>query len=451
MAPRTILYLTPSSRLLGARRSLLQLVTHLDPARYRPVVAVQTDGDLVEALQDAGVPVRRQFLGWWRKGRYMPLRPLRIWQLARLARHEGAALIHCNEFYSTPYAVRAAQHVRVPGDETQPSRRHSGDFAASSLQPLASSLPVVAHMRLSITPRQIAQYDLRRAARILCVSEAAARDFDVWPDRATRVEVVYNGVDLDEFAPRISRGEARRRLGLADSGAAFVVGQFGLLSPRKRPHLLIEAAALAHARLPGLRLLIVGSAGRSDGPYEAQLHALVVERGLGDSVRFVSFTPDVVNLFTACDVNALISNDEGFGRTIIEAAVQGIPSIGARVGGIPELIEDGRTGLLLPAENDSASRGQSDAVTQAQFGAAARDQVGAAMQADGDPRALAEALVALGSDVARRAELGRAAHARVVERFSIARHAEQVMAVYDRLLSQAGVGSIRTRRGQWVE
>ena len=95
MPTRTILYLTPSSRLLGARRSLLQLATHLDPARYRPVVVAQGPGDLVDALRTAGVAVHLHFMGWWRKGRYMILRPFKIAGLARLAEPNppAAALI----------------------------------------------------------------------------------------------------------------------------------------------------------------------------------------------------------------------------------------------------------------------------------------------------------------------------------------------------------------------
>jgi glycosyltransferase involved in cell wall biosynthesis len=384
MSSPTILYITPSSRLLGARRSLLELVTNLDPTRYRPVVVAQREGALVEALREAGVCVHVLFLGWWRKGRYMLARPFRIAQLARLARAERADLIHCNEFHPCPYAVRAAKRARRGA--------------------VKGGIPVVSHMRLSITPRQIRNYDLRRAARILCVSRAAARHFEVWPDWRERVEVIHNGVDLEVFRPTMSRSEARRRLGLGEED--FVVGQFGLLTPRKRQHLLLRAAARLRD-LP-LRVLIVGSGGRSDGDYEKSLRdtaateGLVEADGVREIVRFIPFTRDVAPLYQACDVNVLISDDEGFGRTIIEAGALGVPSIGSRVGGIPELIEEDETGYLIPGDDDGAM--------------------------------LADRLRELAQNPERRRAMGARARSHVEAHFTIARHAEQIMDVYDRVI-----------------
>ena len=370
----TVVYLTPSSRLLGARRSLLQLVRRLDPARYRPVVVAQCRGALVAALREAGVETRVVRLGRWRKGKYFLARPLHVARLARVAREERADLIHCNEFYPTPYAVRAARRV--------------------------GGIPVVSHMRLSITERQVRNYDLRRAERVVCVSNAAARDFEVWPDRRERVEVIHNGVDLEEFRSRAGRAEARRRLGLSDGD--FVAGQFGLIDQRKRQHLTLSAAARLKDRLPRLRVLIVGSAGRSGGDYERRLRETIERDGLGDVVRMIPFTKDVIELYEACDVNLLVSNDEGFGRTIIEAGGLGVPSIGTRVGGIPELIEDGETGRLIAADDDGTE--------------------------------LAESLFALGSDHEACLVLGQSARRHVEAHFSIQRHAERIMDLYDRLL-----------------
>jgi glycosyltransferase involved in cell wall biosynthesis len=378
MPPQTILYLTPSSRLFGARRSLLQLVTHLDPERYRPVVVAQTEGDLVDTLRDAGIETRILFLGWWRKGRYMLTRPWAISRLARLARTENAGLIHCNEFFPNPYAVRAAAK--------------------------ADSIPVVTHMRLTITPRRVRNYDLRRAARVLCVSEAAARDFDLWPDRHDRVEVVYNGVDLDAFRPPPDPAQAKQAFGLAAED--FVIGQFGLIGPRKQTHLLIEATERLHGDLPRLRVLIVGDARRGDEAYEQQMRTMVDQKGLADVVRFVPFQQNVVPAYQACDVNALVSNQEGFGRTIIEAGAMGIPSVGTRVGGIPELIIEGETGRLI--ENDAAAA-----------------------------KSLADCLRRFATKPDDLARLGKSVRKHVEKHFSIRAHADHVMSIYDQVLAAA--------------
>ncbi|MBI1784511.1 glycosyltransferase, partial [Candidatus Sumerlaeota bacterium] len=155
-SPKNVLYLTPSVRLLGARRSLLTLVTHLDRSRWNPIVCGQSHGDLETELLDQNIPYKILKTGWWRKGKYFLWRPFAIAQLAALIRRLNVDLVHCNEIYPNPFAVRAAKGRRVP---------------------------VITHMRLTVTPRMIRNYDLRRAQMIIVPSEAAGRDFDIWPDR----------------------------------------------------------------------------------------------------------------------------------------------------------------------------------------------------------------------------------------------------------------------------
>ena len=108
--------------------------------------------------------------------------------------------------------------------------------------------------------------------------------------------------------------------------------------------------------------------------------------------------------YEAMDANILVSHEEGFGRTIIEAGALGTPSIGSRVGGIPELIVEGKTGLLID---------------------------------DDDTAGLAEAMRRMLADEAARAAMGEAAFRRTAHSFSIRSHTEQMMDLYDSLLAEA--------------
>ena len=368
--------LTPSVRLLGARRSLLALATALDRSRWRPVVLAKEEGVMTEKLRAAGIATRIIHFRPWRKGKFLVFRPFTIWKLRRIARDEQAALLHCNEIYPNPYAVRAAAPLGIP---------------------------VVTHMRLSVTPRQTRNYLLDRANRIVVVSNAAGDCFNHWPDKARKVTTVYNGLDLDEFAPRPgARAQWRRRVGVAEDEVLF--GMLGLISARKQQHVAIEALSQARREGAPARLLIMGEVSPREDGYNRMIRALVDQLDLGERVRFEPFQTDPVPAFQALDVNLLISNDEGFGRVIIEAGALGTPSIGARTGGIPELIEDGQDGLLVEA---------------------------------GDARALAAAMKFL-CDAPLRARLGAAARDKVRARFSIQTHARRMEALYDEVVAAAG-------------
>jgi hypothetical protein len=371
------LYLTPSVRLLGARRSLLSLVTHLDPSRWRPVVCAQFEGDLSEALSERGIPFEVVKLGWWRKAKYFLWRPFAIARLTALIRRLGADMVHCNEIYPNPYAVRAVANLRA---ESGPR------------------VPVLTHMRLSITPRMIHNYDLARADRIVVPSKRAGEDFDIWPDKEARVKVIHNGVDLSEFRRVRARAEARRQIGLPPEGTLMMA--LGHVGPRKGGDTILHAMRSIAGEHPDVRLVFVGNPHRGQEKYAREVRRLSTVPELAGRVHFLPFDRHVLPYYEAADINLLVSREEGFGRTLIEAAAMGVPSIGSRVGGIPEIVEDEITGLLVEPE---------------------------------DREGLARAMGRLLASPALRESMGEAAFRRVAQHFSIKSHAEKIMDLYDEL------------------
>ncbi len=382
-APRTVLILTPSSRLLGARRSLLALAESLDPERWRAVVCGQDGGQLGEALAERNIPMEVVRLGWWRKGKYFLWRPFAISRLAGLARRLKADLIHCNEIYPNPYAVRAARQVLAPAGSPRAGR----------------PIPVLTHIRLDIAPNMVPKYDLLRAAKIVVPSAALARDLESFDPDGKLIRVIHNGVNLDEFRRTRTREVARLQVGLPVDG--LLLGAIGQVGPRKGGDIILDAFERLAPHWPTLRLLFLGDPHRGQEAFAAGLRARAASPSLAGRVHFVGFTPQVLPYYEACDINLLVSRQEGFGRTIIEAGALGIPSIGARIGGIQEIILDGVTGRLVPPE---------------------------------DPGALAAALDALLRDETLRRQMSEAAFRRAVQEFSIGAHTRRMMDLYDEVL-----------------
>jgi glycosyltransferase involved in cell wall biosynthesis len=223
--------------------------------------------------------------------------------------------------------------------------------------------------------RALTVFAARLANEVVVVSNAVRdllRDAGV---PARRITVIPNGLPVP--VDRSTAAELRLRIGVPVH--ATVIGTLGRLVPEKGVDDLIEA--VAGVVIDGDRpyLLIAG-----DGPARAELERLATDR-LGDHVRFLGRVPDADDLYAACDVFALPSHEEGFGLVYIEAALHGIPGVGARVGGVPEAIEDGVTGHLVEP---------------------------------GDRAALTHVLTRLCRDPTARRQLGRAARERALARFS---------------------------------
>jgi len=206
---------------------------------------------------------------------------------------------------------------------------------------------------------------------------------------ARKIHILPPGVHVPVSLP--GRDEARARLGLPLD--AFVIGCVARLAPHKGVGDLITAAAHVPDPEGQLRVVVTG-----DGPERAALERLGVMR-LGDRAVFLGRVPDIQDVYAAADVFALPSHMEGFGLVYIEAAFHGVPSIGTRVGGVPDVILDGETGLLVPP---------------------------------GDPDALAAAIGRLRDDPPLRCRLGEAARTRAYAEFTEERMAERYAAVFGR-------------------
>ena len=236
---------------------------------------------------------------------------------------------------------------------------------------------------------------------LLAVSETVRRELlALGVGAPARFRVMPLGLDLDRYAAADARrGELCAELGL--SRDVPVVAIVARLVPIKAHEVFLRAARRVREMLPASQFLVVG-----DGERRQALEALAAELGLGASVRFLGWRRDLERVYADAWVVALTSRNEGSPVSLIEAMAAERPVVATRVGGVPDLVEDGVTGRLV---------------------------------APGDPEALAAALTALLQDPERRQALGRAARARVLPAFAASRLVGDIDALYGELLRAKGV------------
>jgi len=210
------------------------------------------------------------------------------------------------------------------------------------------------------------------------------------------VRCIRNGIDLTRVAPSVDPVTMRAELGIAP--ATFVVGTVGRLMPIKGSKYLIEAfARFRRQRAPQeSQLVIVG-----DGPSRTALEQCAESHGISRDVRFLGMRTDVYSLMTAFDIFVLPSLHEGVPMVLLEAMALGIPVVASRVGGIPEILEDRKEALLVPARNAEA---------------------------------LATAIGSVAGSIELRDELIRSARARVQTQFSITASARSIRDMYRSLV-----------------
>ena len=236
----------------------------------------------------------------------------------------------------------------------------------------ACGVPVVVVSKRNVdafeTPRQVTAQRLahRLATHVVAVSDAVGETAVALGVPRERVTVIPNGVDVERFADANADPTVR-----GENGAP-VVGSVGCLAARKDYRTLLDALALLVRRGRSFRLVLIG-----DGKERGALERRAAELGLAGRVRFLGERPDVERLLPGIDVFVLSSREEGIPNALLEAMAAGRPAVATAVGGTPEVLEDGKTGWLVPPADPAALAAALDAalgdpVEAARRGAAAQ-------------------------------------------------------------------------------
>jgi glycosyltransferase involved in cell wall biosynthesis len=366
----TVLHLSSSSGPGGAESVMAHIAAGLDASRYRSIVCLFRDGWLRGRCEASGIEThivrlaRKVDVGWLRT-------------FARMVRQSNVKLIHAHEFGANTYGAIAARMLGVPLVATVHGRQYFPDRATRR-----AAYRILSHITTVVAVSE----DVKRL--LVEVTGAAER----------RIRVVHNGIA--RWTPPAPDEIARRRAALGIGADERIVGVVGSLYGVKGHRYLLDAAPQILRTQPATRFVIVGR-----GERETELRAHAVALGLGERVRFLGFRTDVRDLLSLFDVFALPSLSEGLSIALLEAMAAARPVVATRVGGNPELITDGETGLLVPA---------------------------------GDSPRLADAVTRLLQHEREARRLGENAMHRVTRRFGVDKMVEGYQAIYARELDHAG-------------
>jgi glycosyltransferase involved in cell wall biosynthesis len=294
--------------------------------------------------------------------------PLAFGQVVSYLGRQRPRILHTHLVHADVYGQLAGTMARVP---LRLSTKHGfNEFREGRFFGLADrSVGSLAHVHIAIS-EGLAQY------------LAETEGFD-----AEGFEIVHYGIAAEDSVRPYEGTEPR----------LLCVGR---LIPIKGHLVLLRALAQARTRVPGLVLDVAGR-----GPLEPSLREFARELGIEDAVRFLGFVSPVQTAVEQSAVVVVPSLGEGFGMVALEAMERARPVIASAVGGLPEIVEDGKTGIVVEP---------------------------------GDAEGLAEAIVALAGDLDRAAELGRAGRERAVADFTPERSAERIESLYRAALGSDG-------------
>jgi glycosyltransferase involved in cell wall biosynthesis len=348
----------------GVPQHVLDLVGGLDPARFTVDVACPPESSLWTGLERMPWVTRHPITSRRDPG------PSDAESLARLTRLAGRADIVHGHSAKAGFLLRLAAALRGRTDRCLFTPHGWSFWAADG----GRAGTYVGLERLAA-----------RWCRVILAVSAHEREAGLAQGigPAGRYRVVPNGVDLARFA----------RTPEPVPGQVIAVGR---LARQKRPDIAVRAFAAIRDRVPGATLAFVG-----DGPERPAVESLVQELGLADAVRLLGARDDVAELLASAHCLLLASDYEGCPLSVIEAMAAGVPVVATRVGGVPEIVADGATGLLAEPR---------------------------------DPAGLARALAGVLTDPALARRLGDAGRERAHEQFGRELMARRIVAIYDEIL-----------------
>jgi glycosyltransferase involved in cell wall biosynthesis len=335
----------------GAELDLLALLRRVDRAAWRPAMACPAQGEFRSRVEALGIPVFSVTFPAWRKMTSYFSRYAAVRELAAALKRCRPELIHVNDLWWVPQTLRAVRRV---------SER---------------DVPVIAHVRQNVKPEKARAYELEKVEHALAVSHRIQDALERGGVLSNRVSTLYSGVDTTAGSNEENAESVRTRQGIPPD--AFVLGTIANLLPIKGLDIMIKALSSVRRKVPMAHYVIVG--GGTDA-YLRDLLNLCKDHAVNDIVHFVGFQHPAWAYLSAMDVYVQPSRDEALGIAAIEAMAMGKPVVAARVGGLPEVVIEGSTGLLFAPEDASG-------LSQAVIGLCHEPRVRVAMGRAGRERA----------------------------------------------------------------
>jgi len=373
-----IVYTVLNGHVAGGQLVCLQMMEAAREAGHQVSLVTPYRGEFTELLEQRDIsvvllPMSRTF------------HIHRAWQFRNFVRKWRADLVHC--------------HDAVPG------------MILSCLGSYLAGVPFIGHVHIENTFSRLRwvrtfqlrfyNFVLRWADAIVAISESTRQSLIKQGLPRPKVTVIPNGVETAGYANGSSSKRARKTLGL--NGSEAVVGCVARLCPVKGQRELILAAAKVCEVMPTVKFVFIGEDLEFGGAYRKQLQDLSAALGLSGLVVFTGYQADAVALMAGFDVFVLPSHAEGLPLTILEAMAAERPVIATPVGGVPELVIDGTTGVLVPP---------------------------------GDCEALADAMITLLADKEKARTMGLAGRQRVEKEFALRDVTARILAVYAEVASR---------------
>ena len=379
----SILYLNKSAEIGGSEISLLLLLKYINKAQYRPLVALPLNGPLVERINELGVRTITTPLNNINHKSGNPIPYLStVWNLVKVIRRERIDLVCSNNEPSNQYGAVAARLCGVP---------------------------IVCHLRDMVSRAAFRQAFLKLDDRLIANSQAVAESYLQWCSTPEKIDVIFNGVDLEDYQPlNIQNVNMRKQWNIPNG--TFLLGIAGRIQPSKGHHILIQSLAKVNQASVDYRLAIIGPTESTTGDkyqldlaYLNEIKQMIQKLGLEKKVVFCGKQRAMPPVYNAIDLLVLPSFEEPFGRSLIEAMAMVKPTIATAVGGPLEIVENGKTGLLAPP---------------------------------GDTKQLADAILKLACDRDLAQRMGGEGRKRVERLFKIETHMLKIHNVYEQILTK---------------
>ncbi len=359
----TLLHTEASKGWGGQENRTLNEALGLTQRGMRVLIAAQPESELARRAAAQGIPVF-----------YIRMRTNfdlnAITQLRRLMREQAVDIVNTHSGRDNTLAGLAAKSVR-PRRPAIVRTRHL-------------ALPISSRFSYTFIPD-----------RIVTVSDYVASYLMSAGVPSAKIEAVPTGVNLARYDPDHTHATLRSELGL-DSDTPLI-GTVAILRLKKGHRILLDAIPSVLAQYPAAHFVFAG-----DGPQRANIEKAIAEKNLARHVHMLGLRTDVPNILRALDIFVLPTFEEALGTSFVEAMAMRVPVIGSRVGGVPEVVRDQQTGLLVDAQ---------------------------------DAKGLAEAINSLLADPARAQEMGLTGRALVEQSFTNEHMCDRMLALYTRLIA----------------